>query len=126
GLASEPVINGWADVAGVPRTVVEHFSKRSDEIAAELERVGSDSAAARQIAALASRRAKQPRRAGVDLHAAWRAEAAAVGFDQAAVAACLGRTTGTHLDHQRLAVLFDHLAGPHGLTETAATFTRAD
>ncbi|MEW6474291.1 MAG: MobF family relaxase [Actinomycetota bacterium] len=129
GLVSEPVVNGWADVEGVPRAVVEHFSKRSDEIAAELARVGSDSARARQIATLATRQAKQDRAEdGLGLHERWRAEAAAVGFGPEEVAACLGRAAGAarQLDEVRLEGLFDRLAGPHGLTEQAATFTRAN
>lgn len=125
GLCSEPVLNGWADVEGVPRSVVEHFSKRSQEIAAELARVGSDSAAARQIAAVASRRAKATDRAADGLHERWRTEAAALGFDDAAVAACLHRTTGAEVDDARLEALFDRLGGPGGLTEEAATFSRA-
>ena len=125
GLRSEPVLNGWADVEGVPRSVVEHFSKRSQEIAAELARVGSDSAAARQIAAVVSRRAKATDRAVDGLHERWRTEAAALGFDDAAVAACLHRTTGAEVDNARLEALFDRLGGPGGLTEEAATFSRA-
>jgi conjugative relaxase-like TrwC/TraI family protein len=131
GLASEPVVNGWADVAGVPRPVVEHFSKRSEEIAAELARVGSDSPAARQMAAVASRRAKTLNGADTGLHEQWRAEAAAIGFDGAAVAACLGRTAGADkggadVDESRIQTLFDRLGSPHGLTEAAATFARPD
>jgi len=126
GLASEPVVNGWADVAGVPRPVVEHFSKRSEEIAAELARVGSDSPAARQMAAVASRRAKTTNGTDTGLHEQWRAEATAVGFDSAAVAACLGRASGADVDQARIQALFDRLASPHGLTEAAATFARPD
>ncbi len=126
GLVSEPVVNGWADVAGVPRPVVEHFSKRSEEIAAELARVGSDSAAARQVAAVASRRAKARDRHGDGLHQRWRSEAEAVGFDEAAVAACLGRTPTPEPDAGRIEALFNRLAGPQGLTEAAAAFSRAD
>ncbi|HUP70330.1 MAG TPA: MobF family relaxase [Acidimicrobiales bacterium] len=126
GLASEPVVNGWADVEGVPRAVVEHFSKRSEEIAAELARVGSDSPTARQIAAVASRRAKAADREADGLHERWRAEAAEVGFDAAAVSACLGRTTGAEVDEVRIEALFDRLGGADGLTEEAATFSRAD
>ncbi|MGH9190421.1 MAG: MobF family relaxase, partial [Acidimicrobiales bacterium] len=126
GLASEPVVNGWADVAGVPRSVIEHFSKRSEEIAAELARVGSDSATARQVAAVASRRAKATRRGSEGLHERWRAEAASVGFGPDAAAACLGRAASSHVDAERIERLFDRLAGPQGLTESCATFSRAD
>ncbi|MGH9010237.1 MAG: MobF family relaxase, partial [Acidimicrobiia bacterium] len=128
GLEADPVINGWADVAGVPREVVEHFSKRSDEIAAELAKIGSESARAREIAALATRKAKDRQADEVGLHQRWQAEAAAVGFAAEAIAACLGRTTGMtrRLDEGRIEGLFDRLAGPDGLTEHAATFGRAE
>ncbi|MGI8983159.1 MAG: MobF family relaxase [Acidimicrobiales bacterium] len=126
GLASEAVVNGWADVECVSRSVVEHFSKRSEEIAAELARVGSDSAAARQVAALSSRRAKSRDRDGEGLHQRWRAEAEAIGFDRAAVTACLDRAVAAEPDGARLDALFDRLAGPQGLTEGAATFSRAE
>jgi conjugative relaxase-like TrwC/TraI family protein len=129
GLATEPVVHGWADLAGVPRAVVEHFSKRSDEIAAELARIGSDSPQARQLAALATRRAKGTPEGDVGLHDRWRAEAEAVGFGAEQIAACLGRAghpAARALDTTRLDALFDRLAGPAGLTHQTATFTRAD
>jgi len=112
GLQSEPVVNGWADVAGVPRAVIEHFSKRSEEIAAEVDRVGSDSARTREIAAVSTRRAKGHSRAALGLHDRWRAEAAAVGFGPEAVAACLGRSWGTEVGDAAIEALFDRLAGP--------------
>lgn len=129
GIATEPVVHGWADVAGVPRTVVEHFSKRSDEIAAELARIGSDSPQARQLAALATRRAKGTPEGDVGLHDRWRAEADAIGFGAEQIAACLGRASDPDarpLDNTRLDALFHRLAGPGGLTQQTATFTRAD
>ncbi len=116
GLASGPVVNGWADVEGVPRPVVENLSKRSEEIAAELARVGSDSAAARQVAAVASRRAKAHDREGDGLHQRWRVEAEAIGFDQAAVAACLGRAAPAEPEATSVEALFGRLAGSEGLT----------
>lgn len=125
GIASDPVVNGWADAKGVPRAVVEHFSKRSADIEAELARIGAHSASARQAAALATRQAKQPKD-GVDLHERWRAEAQRIGFGAAEVEACLGRTAGTSVDRRTIEVVFGNLGGPSGLTATSATFTRAD
>jgi conjugative relaxase-like TrwC/TraI family protein len=111
---------------GVPRPVIEHFSKRSDEISEEIARHGSASAAARQLAALATRRAKEVAARSEDLHARWRAEAEAVGFGATEVAACLGhpevsRPTGTAFQAVEAA-----LAAPSGLTERSATFVRGD
>ena len=60
GVAWAPVRNGYADIAGIPRPVVEHFSRRRGEITAELERRGDTggSATAAQAATLATRGAK--------------------------------------------------------------------
>ncbi|HET7486656.1 MAG TPA: MobF family relaxase [Acidimicrobiales bacterium] len=127
GLASQEQRpgGGWPDVDGVPRVVVDAFSKRSEEIAAELERVGADSPAARQVAALATRAAKGLRAGDVELHRRWRDEAEGVGFGPRQVAACLGRRAGAKLAEADVEAAFERLAGPAGLTETAATFTRA-
>lgn len=125
GIASDPVVNGWADAQGVPRRVVEHFSKRSADIEAELARIGSQSASARQTAALTTRQTKQPKDGG-DLHERWRSEAAEVGFGPNEVAACLDVTTGATIDRRTVEIVFDNLGGPTGLTASAATFTRAD
>ncbi|MEX2627132.1 MAG: MobF family relaxase [Ilumatobacteraceae bacterium] len=125
GIASDPVVNGWADASGVPRHVVEHFSKRSVAIEAELARIGAHSASARQAAALATRDHKQ-RDHDTDLHERWRAEAEAIGFDADAVARCLGTTKGQSLDGRTRDVVFANLAGPNGLTDESATFTRSD
>ncbi len=118
GLVSEPVVNGWADLEGVPRHVVEHFSKRRDEITAELARLGTDSPAARQAAALATRAPKRHGRhrpgrdragdertetgipADGDLHGRWQAEAAQLGFDPTAVEACFGRANSRDRDRE--------------------------
>lgn len=125
GIASEPVVNGWADARGVPRHVVEHFSKRSSAIEAELARIGSNSASARQAAALATRDHKRHDH-DVDLHERWRDEARSIGFDDDAVQRCLGTTTGRDLDPRTADIVFANLAGPEGLTAHSATFTRSD
>jgi conjugative relaxase-like TrwC/TraI family protein len=111
---------------GVAPVVIAEFSKRSDEIADEVARHGSASAAARQLAALATRRAKEIAGRAEDLHARWRAEATRLGFGESDVATCLGRTTPYALGDHELAVLFEDLVAPGGLTAEAATFTRAN
>ncbi|HEV7687055.1 MAG TPA: MobF family relaxase, partial [Acidimicrobiia bacterium] len=111
---------------GVPRPVTEHFSKRSDEINEEVARHGSASAAARQLAALATRRAKEVAGRSEDLHARWRAEAEAVGFGAAEVAACLGHPKVSRPAGAEMEAIEATLAAPGGLTELAATFFRGD
>jgi hypothetical protein len=53
-----PVRNGIADIDGVPTALLRAFSRRRADIEAELERRGATSAAAVEVAALATRRAK--------------------------------------------------------------------
>ncbi len=94
GVAWEPVNeHGQADIAGVPRSLIEDFSKRSAQVrtaAAEMvvERAGDDPARLGrapsqwelQKAAYDTRRHK----VGVDsdrIHDLWRAEAAGLGWD---------------------------------------------
>lgn len=100
----------------------------STAFAAELARVGTTSARARQVAALETRRVKDECAAdGLGLHQRWRAEGAAVGFGPDQVAACLGRAGAARgVDDAALERLFDRLAGPEGLTEHAASFSRAE
>ena len=57
GLDWGPVREGAADVRGVPRAVVEHFSRRRAEILEHMAAHGGRSAASAEIAALETRRA---------------------------------------------------------------------
>ncbi len=76
GLEWGPVRNGIADVAGVPAPVLRAFSRRRAEIDAELERHGTRSAAAAQIAALETRRRKDYGVTPEQLAPEWRERAA--------------------------------------------------
>jgi conjugative relaxase-like TrwC/TraI family protein len=128
GLRFDVVANGWADVTGVPRTVVEHFSKRAADIDAELAEIGATSAKARRVATIATRTPKHHTDATPEtLHERWRSEAAAVGFGPNEIASVLHPPVRHEpLSDVEVEGLFDRLAGPTGLTELAATFTRAN
>ena len=79
GLAFGPVEQGSADLAGVPRSVVEHFSQRRAEIVQHMREHGGRSTRAAQVAALETRRAK--RTVPVDrLREQWRSRAAEQGL----------------------------------------------
>lgn len=125
GIATATTESVFPEPDGVPSAVIAEFSKRSDEIADEVARHGSTSAAARQLAALATRRAKEIGGRAEDLHSRWRGEATRFGFGEAEVAACVGRTAPDTPGHHELAGLVEELAAPGGLTAEAATFTRA-
>jgi conjugative relaxase-like TrwC/TraI family protein len=85
GVEWTAVRNGIADVAGIAPAVLRAFSRRRVEIDAELERHGARSGAAAQVAALATRRAKDCGVAPERLVAGWRQRAAELGFEPAAV-----------------------------------------
>lgn len=125
GVAWEPVRHGWAEVTGVPRSVIRAFSKRRDEIEAMVAESGYTSARAHQAATLSTRHAKEYGVAPDALDARWREEAAELGFGADDVAACFTTTPSASVDVP-LDDLFDELAGPSGLTQQASTFNRRD
>ena len=124
GIEFGRVRNGYADVEGVPRHVIKAFSKRRDEIEEVVAESGYTSARAHQAATLATRKAKQHGVDALALEESWQQEAAALGFGATDIAACFDRA---HVaEPPDAGPLFSHLAGPHGLTEQASTFTRQD
>jgi len=126
GVQFRPVVNGHAEVVGVPDAVIDVFSKRRAEIEEVLAESGSRSARAAQVATLDTRQAKDY---GVDaetLEQRWRGEAADAGFGAAEVGRCFGGRVPESLEPAQVARCFDVLVGAHGLTERAATFRRTD
>ena len=126
GVDWAPVVEGMADIAGVPQAVIDEFSQRRDEIEETLAESGHTSARARQKATLATRRPKERTVDPDTLAHTWRERARAIGFDDDAVEACFGRVRTTQRGAPDADRLFAHLAGPHGLTERRSTFTRRD
>ena len=126
GVAWRPVVNGYADVEGVPEDVVRAFSKRADEIEDLLAESGYTSARARQAATLSTRQPKDHSLTPETLENRWRAEAAALGFGAEAVSACFGRDAARPVGPEATERFFDRLSGPEGLTRQASTFSRRD
>jgi conjugative relaxase-like TrwC/TraI family protein len=130
GLEWGPVHNGAAELAGIDRPVVEHFSQRRHEMIREAERggIGLGSKSAAEHAALATRERK---RYGVETHT-WREEVRArageQGLDTERVAEMI--RAGSERVRDGLAerggvderALGDRLAGAEGLTERSNTF----
>jgi conjugative relaxase-like TrwC/TraI family protein len=58
GVEWEPVVNGYADIKGIGRAAIKHFSQRRAEIVEALAERGADSAAAAEVAAYRTREAK--------------------------------------------------------------------
>jgi conjugative relaxase-like TrwC/TraI family protein len=124
--------HGNRELQGMPEDLVRAFSKRSDQIDLEVERL---EAAGRsrtprlvQWAVHATRKTKQHERPET-LYDRWRAEAAERGVDaEALVSQVTGRTRDREqgLSERPVAEAFDRLAGPAGLTAQASTFARQE
>ena len=126
GVAWQPVANGVADIAGVPRQVVEAFSKRRRQITTRLAERGEHSAKAAQVAALDTRPAKQHQPSDQTLRARWRHEAGQLGFTARTLERTLGQARPRPLSDADSAGIIAALASPDGLTAQASTFTRRD
>jgi conjugative relaxase-like TrwC/TraI family protein len=122
GYAWQPVEHGVADLVGVSREVIEHFSRRRTEILKELSMRGEHSARAAQMAALDTRRSKDYDVSAERLRSEWQARAAEHGLGIGALRTVSGLCLQGRLDDG----IVDWLAGPHGLTQQASTFSRRD
>ena len=126
GLAWTPTRRGIADVEGVGREAIRSMSTRREQILSLTAELGSDSARARQMAALATRAAKDTSVNPANLREAWRDRLAEAGFGptelRAATTAAPARLW-TPYDTERLN---RHLVGPDGVTKQRAVFDRRD
>jgi len=125
GVEWEPIENGIADLVGIDEDVRDQFSDRRREITEHLDQVGFRSARAAQIAALETRRAKDPSVDATAMSEVWAAKAAVIGFDPATLAAVVGRVPAQAPMIDAQAILAD-LVSEAGLTRQASTFTRRD
>jgi conjugative relaxase-like TrwC/TraI family protein len=125
---------GNRELQGMPEALVRSFSKRTDQIEAELDRLVADGRERTprlvKWTVQATRKPKQ-RETPDTLYGRWRQEAAERGVDaDTLVRQVTGRTSNRDQDWTVSAAvagrLFDRLAGPEGLTATASTFTRPD
>ena len=82
GVEWTPAVKDSCEIAGIPRRIIRLFSKRRDEIEAELARLGASGPKAAEAATLATRRTKSL----VDAHGIvtrWQQAAEAAGWGQA-------------------------------------------
>jgi hypothetical protein len=126
--------HGNRELRGVPEALVRSFSKRTDRIDIELDRLAADGRERTprlvKWAVQATRKPKQ-REAPDTLYDRWRTEAAERGVDpDTLVREVTGRTANRDQDRTVSAEvtgrLFDRMAGSDGLTANASTFTRPD
>ena len=116
------VERGTADVAGVPRGVIDHFSRRRAEILDHMAARGEHSARAAQVATLETRRSKEYSVPVERLRSEWRARAAEHGLDRFR----LRRVFRQPPERATRDRLVERLEGPHGLTREQSRFTRRD
>lgn len=121
-LGWTPVVNGIAEVDGVPHAVTRAFSRRRVEIEAALAERGTSGPRASEAAALATRRTKARGVVADRLAAGWRGRAADLGWSADSLRRrSLGGPQGP--SESEIVV---QLTGPAGLTAHASTFTRRD
>jgi hypothetical protein len=136
GVSWGPVRNGQADITGLPAELLRLFSKRRQQIEAQLDLVGLDGPAAAQAATLATRPDRQQSEDGVRLQDRWKAEATAAGFPLALVDQVLHRAGAPQVARagreaaaavgSLTTELAEALLAPSGLTEKRASFDRRD
>ncbi|HEX8104296.1 MAG TPA: MobF family relaxase [Solirubrobacteraceae bacterium] len=126
GVEWAPARNGIADLSGFDAPLLEEFSRRRQEIKAQIAEWGTNSRAARQSAAVQTRKAKDYGVTPDQLVGEWRERARALGLDEERVRRLIGRAQPVAIDRNARPGIADALAGPRGLTERAAHFTRAD
>jgi conjugative relaxase-like TrwC/TraI family protein len=126
--------HGNRELQGMPEGLVRSFSKRTDQIDAELDRLGADGRERTprlvKWTVQATRKPKQHETSD-SLYGRWRQEAAERGHDpDTLVRQVTARTANRDQDWtvsgEAVGRLFDRLAGPDGLTATASTFARPD
>ncbi len=125
GLRWGAVERGAADVAGVPRGVIAHFSRRRAEILEHMAERGERSAGAAQVATLETRRRKEYGVPVDRLREEWRVRAAEHGLDRIELRRVFRSAPRRPLAHDPSAVA-DRLIGLHSLTAGRSTFTRRD
>jgi conjugative relaxase-like TrwC/TraI family protein len=126
--------HGNRELAGMPEALVRSFSKRTDRIDTELDRLAADGRERTprlvKWAVHATRKPKEHETPDT-LYSRWRQEAAERGHEpDTLVREVTGRTPNRDrnqtVSKAVAGQLFDRLAGPTGLTVTASTFTRPD
>jgi conjugative relaxase-like TrwC/TraI family protein len=126
--------HGNRELQGLPDELVRLFSKRTDQIDLEVQRLEADGRERTprlvKWAVQATRKPKE-QEAPDTLYGRWRTEVAERGVDpDTLVRQVTGRTRIRDQDQSlsdgTVAAMFDRLASPDGLTATASTFARQD
>ena len=124
GVRWQPVRNGMADIEGFTGHQIEEFSRRRRQLEAWREEHGlPDTAAAREVAVLATRSPKRDHPLD-QLVGEWRQRAAKVGLTPDRIVGMMARSRDVTPANPE--ALFERLASAEGLTAQASTFGRAE
>jgi conjugative relaxase-like TrwC/TraI family protein len=119
--------SGAAEIIGLDdRTLIERFSKRSEEIDQWLDTHGLSGIKASSAAAVATRAPKDYAESEASVYARWGAELAEQGVGERELAEVCSGGRGRPAARTELDAALDALAGPDGLTGQASTFTCAE
>ena len=121
GVDWTAVERGVAEIRGVDRDVLDHFSRRRQEIRDRMAQHGGRSARAAQAATLDTRRRKDYGVPVNRLREEWRARAAEHGLDQEALTRLLHRRGPEQVPHPAFLS-----SDEGGLTAEASSFDRRD
>ncbi|HZA83546.1 MAG TPA: MobF family relaxase, partial [Actinomycetes bacterium] len=119
--------SGAAEIQGLDdRTLIEQFSKRSEEIGQWLDSHGLSGIKASSAAAVATRAPKNYSESEESVYARWAGELAEQGVGERQLADVCSGGRGRPATRTELDAALDTLAGPDGLTGQVSTFTRTD
>jgi conjugative relaxase-like TrwC/TraI family protein len=125
GVEWEQPAKGWAELRGVPRSVIEAFSTRRAQVIEHLREQGTSGFFAAQVAAVASRERKEeldlPR-----LRSEWADRAAEHGLGRRELESLLHRAPYRELSPAELVTLAERLLGSAGLTEKRSSFSEPE
>ena len=133
GVRFGEVSRGMAELDGVPKSLLRAFSTRRREIEHQMAATGATSARSAEVAALATRSAKDAAVAGattVGLRQRWLAQVDGLGLAPTGEGGPLDHLVGVETwrppSSGEVDQLLDHLAGPEGLTVGHSAFERRD
>jgi conjugative relaxase-like TrwC/TraI family protein len=119
--------SGAAEIIGLDnRTLIERFSKRSEQIDQWLDTHGLSGMKASSAAAVATRAPKDYSESEASVYARWGVELAEQGVGERQLAEVCSGGRGRPATRSELDAVLDALSGPDGLTGQVSTFTRTD
>jgi conjugative relaxase-like TrwC/TraI family protein len=119
--------SGAAEIIGLDdRTLIERFSKRSEQIDQWLDTHGLSGIKASSAAAVATRAPKDHSESEQSVYQRWGRELVEQGVGERQLAEVCSGGRGRPATRTELDAALDTLAGPGGLTGQVSTFTRTD